>query len=158
MLPRQFSLTAAKGGRATVGQAEGSGSGTRCDSKAFLTQTSVTFGLLEPGTRTCFSVNFLFPRQKTHECSRLLKKAATHFINRCTDYPFETEKTHMQTGRNISPLLDEGTERGAIFSPLLPLQYEFQGEKSHGCLLDLSGLHIHKEEDEYPQTFSFLVT
>lgn len=158
MLPRQFSLTTAKGGRATVGQAEGSGFGTCCDSKTFLTQNSVTFVLLETGTRTCFSVNFLFPRQKTDECSRLLKKATIHFINRCTDYPFETEKTHTQTGRNTSPLLDEGTERGAIFSPLLPPHYEFQGEESRGCLLDLSGLHIHKEEDEYRQTFSFLVT
>lgn len=50
-------------------------------------------------------------------------------------------------------------QREAPFSPLLsPPHYEFQGEESHGRLLDLSGLHIHEEEDEYRQTFSFLVT
>lgn len=63
-----------------------------------------------------------FPFFKT-ECGRLLKKATIHFMNRCTDHPFETEKTHRNTHANRSkqiPLLDEGTERGAIFSPPLP--------------------------------------
>lgn len=56
------------------------------------------------------------------ERSRLLKKAISwqqlHFGNGCEELPFETEdkQKRTQTGWNMSPLLDEGAERGAPFS------------------------------------------
>lgn len=56
------------------------------------------------------------------ERSRLLKKAISwqqlHFGNGCEELPFETEdkQKRTQTGWNMSPLLDEGADRGAPFS------------------------------------------
>lgn len=55
------------------------------------------------------------------ESSRLLKKAISWqrlpFRNGCEDFPFETKdkQNRTQTGRNMSPLLNERTERGATF-------------------------------------------
>lgn len=41
-------------------------------------------------------------------------------------------------------LLDESTEGGALLPTLCSSCLKFQREESHWCLLDLSGLHIHK--------------
>lgn len=59
--------------------------------------------------------------------------------------------THKQAGTRPHYWMKEQREAR-------PPHREFQGEESHVCLLDLSGLHIHEEEDGYRQTFSFLVT
>lgn len=46
--------------------------------------------------------------------------------------------------RREQPLLDESTEGGALLPTLGSSCLKFQREESHWCLLDLSGLHIHK--------------
>lgn len=157
--PRQFSLNSGQGQ-----QGDGGASGRercwhqRADIKAFPHRNLPH--ICSPGNWHPHMFCSEFPSSgNAEESSGLLKKAISwqqlHFRNGCEDFPFETKdkQKRTQTGRNMSALLDERTERGATFSPHLCLEFLLRGEESRRCRLDPSVLHIHKEEDGSRLTF-----
>lgn len=133
MLPRQFSLNSGQGQ-----QADGGAGGRERfwhqhgDTKAFLHRN--LNHICSPGNWHLHMFCSEFPSSgNAEESSRLLKKAISwqrlHFRNGCEDFPFETKdkQKRTQTGWNVSPLLDERTERGATFSPHLCLEVMLRG-------------------------------
>lgn len=96
-----FHSTTAKGGKATVGQAGGGG---RFWQKPGGSEAS------PHGTSTRSTVNF-HKVGKPKRAAGYWKRRQLRFVNGCKDFPFETKGTqkHTQTGQNMSPLLDEGT-------------------------------------------------
>lgn len=129
MLPRQFSLN---GGQGQQGDGGASGRERRWHRRG-----DIKAPPHRNLNRICSSGNWHphmfcseFPSSgNAEESSRLLKKAISwqqlHFRNGCEDFPFETKdkQKRTQTARNMSPLLDERTERDATFSPHRCLEF-----------------------------------